>query len=260
MKKIVLTTFLMLAAIGSYAQMEGIRMINHAIDFLGRPYVAHTLEVNAPDEQLIINCDEVDCTTFVEYVLAMALTPIMENGDISETAFADNLMKIRYRDGKVDGYPSRLHYIADWVNNGVKHGLIEDVAAAHSPFVQKVDLSFMSSHPDLYKQLAQSPENLARMKEIEASLNGQEFHYIPKEELPHEGRSWIKSGDIIALTTSIPGLDVSHMGLAFYADGKLTLLHASSAEKKVVINRISLRQYLHNSERLTGIRVLRIKQ
>lgn len=37
-------------------------------------YVAHTLEVN-DEEKLVVNFDEVDCTTFVEYVLALSLSP-----------------------------------------------------------------------------------------------------------------------------------------------------------------------------------------
>ena len=37
------------------------------------PYVAHTLEVN-PKEQLVVNLRELDCTTFVETVLALCLT------------------------------------------------------------------------------------------------------------------------------------------------------------------------------------------
>lgn len=74
-------------------------MLNNGINFLDIPYVAHTLEVTDGEEELIINCDEVDCTTFVEYTLAMALSPT-EDGQVAEGDFATNLQKIRYRDGK----------------------------------------------------------------------------------------------------------------------------------------------------------------
>ena len=40
--------------------------------FLNQPYVAHTLEVGDP-EQLVVNTRELDCTTLVENVLALAL-------------------------------------------------------------------------------------------------------------------------------------------------------------------------------------------
>ncbi|MEY8723192.1 N-acetylmuramoyl-L-alanine amidase-like domain-containing protein [Bacteroides stercorirosoris] len=234
-------------------------MLNNGIKFLDIPYVAHTLEVTDGEEELIINCDEVDCTTFVEYALAMALSPT-EDGQVAEGDFADKLQMIRYRDGKISGYPSRLHYIADWVNNGVRNGFLEDVSASYSPYTQKVSLSYMSSHPELYKQLSNSPQNVAKMKEIESSLSGQEFHYIPKEQLPFNGLPWIKNGDIIAITTNTPGLDVTHMGIAFYVDGKLSLLHASSKEKKVVVSKVALGQMLLSNDNWTGIRVLRMKK
>ena len=48
-------------------------MLKYGLNFLKTPYVAHTLEVN--EEEPVVNFDEVDCTTFVEYVLALALSP-----------------------------------------------------------------------------------------------------------------------------------------------------------------------------------------
>ena len=233
---------LCVATVSAQTDEKDNAMLNNGINFLDIPYVAHTLEVTDGEEELIINCDEVDCTTFVEYTLAMALSPT-EDGQVAEGDFATNLQKIRYRDGKINGYPSRLHYIADWVNNGVRNGFLEDVTTTYSPYTQKVSLSYMSSHP-----------------ELEKSLNGQEFHYVPKDKLPFNGLPWIKNGDIIAITTNTPGLDVAHMGIAFYIDGKLCLLHASSKEKKVVVSKVALGQMLQSNDNWTGIRVLRMKK
>src|SRR5512142_59189 len=39
--------------------------------FIGTPYVAHTLEVPGP-EHLVVNLQGLDCTTFVENVLALS--------------------------------------------------------------------------------------------------------------------------------------------------------------------------------------------
>lgn len=241
------------------AQDAGKEMLSNGIKYLDTPYVAHTLEADGP-EDLIINCDEMDCTTLVEYVLAETLTPKMENGDISESVFAENLVKIRYRDGKIDGYTSRLHYITDWINNGVRNGFLQDVTDTMSPDTEKIAISYMSSHPEQYKQLANSPENVAKMKQIEQALSGRNVHYLPKAKLPIAGLSWIKNGDIIAFTSNVPGLDVSHMGIAFYADDKLTIVHASSTEKKVVVSKSALSQMLKDNSKWTGIRVLRVKK
>ena len=239
------------------AQETDNAMLKYGLNFLKTPYVAHTLEVNE-EEKLVVNFDEVDCTTFVEYVLALALSPV-KNGTIDNADYARTLQSIRYRDGKIDGYTSRLHYIADWINNGVKHGFMEDVTAANSPDSIALSLNFMSSHPKSYRQLASSPENVSKIESIEKALSGQTFHYIPKAKLPDEGFSWIKNGDIIAITTNVPGLDVAHMGIAYYEKGVLKLLHASSTRKMVVITQKTLAQMLKNNKRFTGIRVVRMK-
>lgn len=240
------------------AQEGNDAMLSNSIKYLDIPYVAHTLEADGPEE-LIINCDEVDCTTLVEYVLAESLSPIKQ-GQVLESDFAKNLQKIRYRNGEIVDYTSRLHYIADWINNGVRNGFLEDVTATKSPDVEKLSIYYMSNHPESYKKLSDSEENLSKIKMIEKELTGQEVHYLPKDKLPYNGLTWIKNGDIIAITTNTPGLDVAHMGIAFYIEGKLTLLHASSTQKKVVVSKTALSQMLKDNDKWTGIRVLRMKK
>lgn len=234
-------------------------MISNSMKFLDTPYVAQTLEVNDNDEELIINCDEVDCTTFVEYALAMSVSP-EEDGQLSEGDFAEALQKIRYRNGVIKGYTSRLHYITEWITNNVGNGILEDITAVYSPYTQHISVSYMSNHPNLYKQLSGNAANLNEIKKIEQAISGQEVHFLPKDKVPFKGLPWIKSGDIIAITTNIPGLDVAHMGIAFYVQDKLCLLHASSTDGKVSVSKIALGQLLRNNERWTGIRVLRLKK
>ena len=59
------------------AQEADNAMLKYGLSFLKTPYVAHTLEVN-DEEKLVVNFDEVDCTTFVEYVLALSLSPVKD--------------------------------------------------------------------------------------------------------------------------------------------------------------------------------------
>ena len=234
------------------AQEPGCQIVlDHALTYLGKPYVAHTLEVN-DKEQLVVNLEEVDCTTFVEYVLAQSLA------DTRGGKMEDYLRRIRYRDGRIDGYTSRLHYIAEWVENGVRQGFIEDVTALCSPDTLPVRLSFMSTHPDSYRHLKNSPEHVAKMKAIEERLSGGSFHYLPKEKITDEGPSWIKDGDIFCITTNIKGLDVVHLGFACRCDGQLKLLHASSSYKQVVLSKGSFAQMFPLNKSWTGVRVLRM--
>ncbi len=78
--------------------------------FLGAPYVAKTLDQNN-DERLVVNLRQFDCSTFVESVLALWLLP--DNASFAD--YCNQLTAIRYRNGKCDGYCSRLHYFSDWI-------------------------------------------------------------------------------------------------------------------------------------------------
>jgi len=194
------------------------------------------------EKSIALNCDELDCVTFVEYVAAMSKTGKDINGDLIEDEFADYVMKLRYRDGEIDGYSSRLHYMTEWVENGVKAGILEDVTAANSNYRMTVKVGYMTDHPNLYPQLSASQSELSKMKAIEAAISGKEVSYIPQDQLPHEGFRWINDGDIILFTTTQNGLDVAHCGIAFNISGKLTLLHASSKEQKVTVSRVTSAQ------------------
>lgn len=235
-----------------------------ATSYLGTPYVANTLEKDG-EEALIINMQGVDCLTLVEYTLAQALlgsatgSPSNSSSDNSPgSPFAHNLQKIRYRNGIINGYPSRLHYTSDWIDNGIRQGFLQDVTAEHSASTMTLSLSYMSSHPHLYKKLADSPENVARMAEHEKAITGKNVHWLPKNKLPEAGLPWIMDGDIIAITTKLSGLDIAHMGIAKYVDGNLHLLHASSTLGKVVISNEPLNHILNNKKSWTGIRVVRM--
>ena len=206
--RITFLSYTLLIALASCAQStEGRAILHYALTFLERPYVAHTLEAGN-EEQLIMNLNEVDCTTYVEYALALTLA----KGD---TLCAQNYLKrIRYRDGVIDDYVSRLHYITEWIENGVRNGFFEDITSRHGTDTLQVELSFMSSHPNAYRHLKDSPTRVAQRDSVEQKLSGQTIHYLPKEKLPAEGLPWIKAGDILCITTNIPGLEVVHLGFA----------------------------------------------
>lgn len=222
-----------------------------ALTYLNRPYASHTLD-GAAEEQLVVNTQKVDCTTYVEYVLAEVMEK--KNG----LPFKENLKRIRYRNGKIEGYCSRLHYIADWIENGTKSRLFEDISKKNTADSLPIRLNYMSSHPSAYPQLASSGKNRALIKQQEERLNRGYFHYLPKEKLTERGPEWIKDGDILAITTSIAGLDVSHLGFAIRINGKLHLLNASSAGKKVEISKEPIIRLMQKHKRWTGLRVLRV--
>jgi hypothetical protein len=193
----------------------------------------------------------------MELVLAIGITI-----DKNKYCFKDvchELERIRYRNGKRSGYTSRLHYISWWITDNAKTGIIEEVTSQISDNRQPLDLNFMSTHPSSYPKLTENPGFVKDIELQEIPYRGIEVNYIPKEDIDCTGHNNIKSGDIIAITTSIPGLDVAHIGFAHYHNGNLCLLHASSSKGEVVKETTPLHDYLANNRRHTGIRVLRVR-
>ncbi|HJD91315.1 N-acetylmuramoyl-L-alanine amidase-like domain-containing protein [Bacteroides coprosuis] len=253
MKKVFFFFFSILFFLSSNAQENQNLIIKNALQYIGTPYRAHTLEFGH-QEKLVVNKKAVDCTTFVEYVLAQSLAQLDSINKQSEKTF---LQKIRYRDGIINGYTSRLHYFSEWIQEGEKNKFITDITALEATDSMYIALSYMSTHPQYYKHLSNSSQNREEIAEVEKSISGTIIKWLPEQKLPTEGLPWIKNGDIIALTVGIYGLDVSHVGFAIYQGGQLHLLHASSAKGKVIIEPIPLSTMLQRNKNWTGIRVLR---
>jgi hypothetical protein len=72
-------------------------------------------------------------------------------------------------------------------------------------------------------------------------------------------RQTVKDGDVIAITSSKPGLDIAHLGFAVWKPDGLHLLNASSVHKKVEEDPQLFRIYMQNRSHVTGIRVVRLK-
>ncbi|NNL02081.1 MAG: DUF1460 domain-containing protein [Eudoraea sp.] len=230
----------------------GNTMISVGRTFLGLPYVVKTLEIGET-EALVINLQGMDCTTYVENVLAFSI--LLYEDKMNFDAFINTLENIRYKDGELDGYASRLHYFSEWIANNEKKGLLEDITAETGGIEIKKEINFMSTHRDLYPFLADE-ENFNKIKASEISLNHQPICILPQDQI-EANENLIKNGDIIALTTAIPGLDITHTGIAIREnDGRIHLLHASSSGM-VEISELPLADYLKKIKKNTGIMVAR---
>ena len=123
-------------------------------NFLETEYVAHTLEKEG-DEQLVINLTGLDCTTFLETALTFARC--IKKGKTSIDDYQKELTLIRYRDGKINQYPSRLHYFSDWIYNNQQKGIVKDISKEIGGKKIKFSVNFMSENPKYYKQLKEQP-------------------------------------------------------------------------------------------------------
>jgi len=218
--------------------------------FLGTPYVAKTLEVPC-DEHLVVNLREMDCTTFLEYVLAMGT--IVRHEELNWNAFCNALVRIRYRDGRVKGYASRLHYFTEWMH----HNQLRLVSDSLGDAVLDTKVGFMSQNPQYYRQLKEDTTLINAIRYTEQQIAGYNMKFITKEHLPLVAHN-IRNGDIIAFVSSVSGLDVSHTALALWVDGDLHLLHASTRQDRVEVSPASLTVYLKGMSTVTGILVGRL--
>lgn len=231
-----------------------------ARQFIGVPYVAHTLD-RSDTEQMVINLHELDCTTYVEAVLSLARCTFE-----GKTTFADYCrmaQKVRYRQGKV-GYESRLHYFQWWADDNERKGLVKEINSPAAFFTarQQLRIDYMSTHADSYSMLRHHPERTEAIARQEKEWLGKTVAYIPKAKLNDQRlRQVVHDGDIIGLVTNKEGLDASHLGIAVWHKDGLYLLNASSLKKngnQVVEPRETLFSYLAARKHNTGIRVLRI--
>ena len=235
---------------------DSCRTLHFAKKMLGVPYVAGTLDGNE-EEQLVVLVDSLDCTTFVETVLAFCIAD--KRGERDYEGFKKALTQIRYRDGILNGYTSRLHYFSDWICNNEQMGFVKECTsetACSQP--KELWLDFMTTHVDSYLPMKKNPELVKEMASHEKNWQGIVVSYIPKEKLnlPPEGLK-IKDGDVLALVTNIKGLDVVHVGFAFWKDNQLHLLHASSSAKKVIEDPKTQYESSKNTKAHIGVRAIR---
>jgi hypothetical protein len=235
---------------------DSCRTLHFAKKMLGVPYVAGTLDGNE-EEQLVVLVDSLDCTTFVETVLAFCIAD--KRGERDYEGFKKALTQIRYRDGILNGYISRLHYFSDWIRNNEQMGFVKECTsetACSQP--KELWLDFMTTHVDSYLPMKKNPELVKEMASHEKNWQGIVVSYIPKEKLnlsPEELK--IKDGDVLALVTNIKGLDVVHVGFAFWKDNQLHLLHASSSAKKVIEDPKTQYESSKNTKAHIGLRAIR---
>ena len=226
--------------------------------FLGVPYVAGTLDA-AKDERLVINTTQLDCTTYVEMVVA--LTRCAESKKYTFADYCEQLKHVRYIGGDV-AYEKRQHYFTAWINDNVEEGIVTDIQV-NPPFtsVQHINVNWMTTHQSSYKMLNGNAVRLKGIKALENSINGKSYRYIPNTKIANNSlfRKTILDGDIIVIITNKKGLDTTHIGIASWHSDGLHLLNASSIHKKVIDEPMTLRTYMSKHPSQIGIRVCRVR-
>jgi hypothetical protein len=220
--------------------------------FVGAPYTPSTLEAPGP-EGLVVNLREFDCVTYVESMLALGRVIRARQTNFDD--FRNALRSIRYRDGRLAEYPSRLHYFSEWISDNTRKRIVEDHTRLLGGIVDPEPIDFMTQHRASYRQLAEQ-RFFDAVRALETELNRRPRYMIPEASI-EDVAARIRNGDVIAATSSIKGLDVAHTGLAFWKDGRLHLMHAPLIGDSVEISENPLAERVIFIQRQDGIMVAR---
>jgi len=235
--------------------------VHFAMKFEGVKYRLHTLEVSDP-ERLIVNVSRLDCTTLVETVTALTLC--VRQGRYAWDDYLQMLTSLRYRNGELNGFTSRLHYFSDWIADNQRRGNVVEIQSPNPPFTatQTLKLNYMSRHPKAYRQLKAHKKMIPDIAKAEQQLSGTTIRYIPKSLVggSREKLSCINDGDILCMTTQVKGLDITHLGFAVWKKDGLHLINASQIHHGVVLEPMTLYKYQMKHPHQTGIRVVRISK
>lgn len=214
---------------------------------LGTPYAEGCLgegSTGSYDKDPLIDFTRVDCTTFCEQILALAISKDYRD------AFR-NLQKIRYRNG-IPRFTSRNHFIlADWLPNN--QWLLKDVTQEKGgplckAMVKTIDRSAFAASLGYDNVKGFVPPELVSI------------YYLPKQHLftitPALGGS-----EIMVLITTRAGIFAAHLGFIIKnEDGSLSFRHASRINKKVIdepLEKVSKR--LSMEEHIAGIVLLAVR-
>lgn len=143
--------------------------------------MASTLEVNRK-EQLVVNLRQLDCTTFVENSLALALTHQSgkrHSGNSAKTSDAE----IQRRQGRELYRKAAL--FTEWIEDNTRLGICKEIQSPNPPFtmIQHVRVDYMSRHSDKYPMLFNNSFNRAGISKMEKAISGKSYRYIPKSQV-----------------------------------------------------------------------------
>ena len=222
------------------------------LQFRGRPYVVGPLD-GFGEEVLVYRLDGFDCFTFLEAILAAARGVAAQ--DYSLESYIQKTEQQRYRNGEMGDYCSRLHYYTEWIYDNAQKGIVENITEEVGGQRLDKQYGFMSANRGEYPAL-ETDSTFQCIKNVEDRLNSViEYFYIPQDQIS-QSYEQLQAGDLIATSTDIEGLDVTHTGMVYKGeDGSTGLLHAST-QGGVKISP-DLQEYVQGVGVTTGIIVAR---
>lgn len=200
------------------------------------------------DRDPLMDFSRADCVTFVEQMLAMALSTNYES-------MFNTLQRIRYHNGVV-GFTTRNHYThADWVPNNA--WLMEEVTEELGRELC-ADMTKTIDRPGFFRKLGVEAGELQNVQAPQTMT----IKYIPTANLA-KIKSKLQGGEIVSIVQKMPGIFSAHMGFIFRDEfGNVLFRHASSRkETQQVTDEFfdDVIEQLRASESRVGMAFIRIK-
>ena len=222
--------------------------------FIGTPYRTGDLDA-FETERLVVTLRSLDCWTSIEACLSIALCS--EAGTTDFQRYRDHLRSLRYWDGHIQGYGSRIHYFSGWILQNEQQGYFRDISAELGGVPYQKAITYMTDIPWYYPQLNDTT-TYRQVAMAQQRIGAHPWHYVPKAKVAAI-EPLLQDGDIIALTSARPNFDIEHQGFAIRQKGRIFLLHASSGGQKVRVSTKPLSEYLAANGAMSGVVVLRVR-
>lgn len=226
--------------------------VRAALVQIGKPYFDPP--PSAEPEILRVELGSFQCVSLVESSLSVARCIFVGTPD--GPCFLREIEEWRYRNGVLDGGGSRMHYFSEWILDNARRGRLRDITTEVGGKESTYPFFYMSTHAALYPFLS-APEELGAIKALEARLSALPVSIIDRNAVAHAQRK-LSTGDVIAVIGNKPGLLVSHTGFILRdSDGVTHLLHASSHNKRVMVTRGDIANYIVRWPERLGLMVTR---
>jgi len=215
------------------------------------------------EEHLIVSLSQVDCTTVIEDVLALALC--YRDGRSTLADLKDYYQRMHYQNGVIS-FATRNHYFTWIMQSAIKDGFVELISPNEPafPFTGVIDIqpSYMTRNKHLFTPQMENEENYKAI-----ALRQQQrvhFTYIPREllNMPQDSElGVIRDGDILAVACDqhswARGVEIKHLLIAKWMEGRLHFYHATT--NGLGLAGMDAYTYMRDKLTMIGVAVYRFK-